>query len=235
LTKYFVRVSAHNTMGYSDAISSEPNFIETSSQRLHVPTDISLSVSAMDVPNRLLVEWNHPSQDQLGFSTIPDSCGMGVGHTPDIATSYLIEWDTDMNLKSSRKYIAHVNNENDIEHCCPGSKCTVEVGTEVQSITISSPTIGELTKGGFRAIYMGPQRHTAIVIPTQGSVEVKIVSYVGTTQINIGDYIRIGGYTSVVNALAEATISLDSNYHPHADGTETVAYFSTPPATCFTP
>ncbi len=231
-TKYFVRVSANNIQGYSDAISSLPIFATTENQILHIPTAVTTSTSILDIPNRLRVEWSLPIQDKHGFHTVPDTCGTNVGHSPDTATSYIIRWDVDPLMKSAQTYQMPTDNEGNLLSCCPGSKCSVEIGTEVQRVTISSNTSGSFTKGGFRLLYLGAQGPSVIVSPLLGSPTVNIISYTGTSRVLAGDYISIHDSTYHVLSVNNPIITLTSDYRGTEDS-ETTAFFNRPPSSCF--
>ena len=132
-----MRVSAFNERGHSDAISSSPLREVTKDNQQYLLTNITLSTSKSDLPNRLYVEWALPTYDKFGFDTDSDLCGTAIGHTPLPVTSYVIEWDTDPSMKSSEQYIARMIEGDDSPlSCCSKSKCSVEIGTEIQNIQL---------------------------------------------------------------------------------------------------
>ena len=87
------------------------------------PTNITLSRSKLDVSNRLFVEWSLTTHDEFGFITDPDSCGSTVGHTPPPLSSYIIQWDRDVSMKSSQRYVAAMaEGDGSPLVCCKESK-----------------------------------------------------------------------------------------------------------------
>ena len=68
---------------------------------LHEPLSVFLSTSKSQTADRLYVEWSLPSLDRAGFNTDLSTCGSSIGHTPDIALSYVIQWDTNPSMSSS--------------------------------------------------------------------------------------------------------------------------------------
>lgn len=230
-TKYYVRVSAYNTVGYSDAITSEPEFLITSAVPLHSPSSITLSTSHADLPNRLRLEWALPTTDSNGFSIITDKCGATVGSTIDPAMSYVIEWGTDPLMQSSTKYEHYIDSSGPSSTCCPDEKCFVDIGSEVQTISLRSVMLSRLVQGGFRVLYLGKQGPAAVVFPTPGSDKVQIVSYLGNREAIVGDFIQMLGVVYRVISVDSKEISLDSKFT--GLNQETMAYFNSAPETCF--
>lgn len=233
-TTYFVRVSAYNSRGYSRPVTSSPASSITADVILYTPTSVSLGVSVSEIPNRLHLEWSLPTQDAHGFVTDIDSCEVVSGHTPNIATSYEIRWDTNPSMQNSKHYRALMIEDDGIpNNCCLHSKCSLEVGSEVQTITICTNTGTPLSGGSFKVVYVGVQSKSAKVTVTKGSSIVTVLSYYGINHVSLGDYMRINGNVYQVKGYSHPEITLSSIY----DGTEVietlVAYFETPPSTCF--
>lgn len=230
-TKYYVRVSAYNNVGYSDAVSSQPKFLITSAVSLHSPTSITLSTSQADIPNRLHLEWALPTEDSNGFSIMTDECGASIGSMIDPALSYVIEWDTDPLMKSSISYEHFMDTSGPSSTCCPNEKCFLDIGSEVQTIFLRSAMLSRLTQGGLRVLYLGMQGPKAIVLPAQGSDTVKIISYLGNREALSGDFIQIFGMIYRVISAGRSEIILDSKFTGFNE--QTLAYFNSVPDTCF--
>ena len=230
-TKYYIRVSAFNTVGYSDAISSKPEFLVTSAVPLYSPSAITLSTSRADVPNRLHLEWAMPTIDLNGFSILSDECGTTIGSTIDPALSYIIEWDTDPLMQHSIKYEHYVDMSGPSSICCPNEKCFLDIGSEVQTISLRSAILSRLAQGSFRVLYLGRQGPTAVVLPNSGSDKLKILSYLGNREAVAGDFIQIFNMIYRVISVGSAEITLDSKFI--GINQETLAYFNSAPESCF--
>jgi len=238
-TQYFVRVSAYNSKGYSDAISATPASAVPSKMPLHVATSVDLSISASEVPDRLDLHWSLPTHDERGFITELDSCGTYTGHTPDAASAYRIRWDTHPSMASSTEYDARmITGDGSPMLCCPGDKCSLQIGAEVQTISVETAGI---TAGRFKVVYVGPQsRPVTVKQPSLGSTLVEIVSLPATPSIAAGDFIRIGSLYQV-ESVEQSHLTLSSEYRGTGPGsaddnaaTAVVhAYYNTPPTSCF--
>ena len=140
LTKHYTRVSTFNDRGYSGAVSSTPLSVITRPMPLYLSSDVLLSVSKHQIPNRLYVEWSLPKENELGFITDIEACGVSTGHTTKPANAYLLSWDRDPKMNKNVTYrMPMLNNDGQLT-CCANKKCSLEIGTEVQSRTIKSDT-----------------------------------------------------------------------------------------------
>ena len=257
-TRYFVRVSAFNSEGYSDALSAAPASATPIKMPLHVATSVDLAISASEVPDRLDLHWSLPTHDERGFITELDACGTYTGHTPDAASSYRIRWDTHPSMTSSAatEYDARMITGNGSPTlCCPGDKCSMEIGAEVQTITVAAATEGSsITAGTFKVVYVGPQsRPITVKQPSPGSTLVEIIAQPATPPIAAGDFIRIGdggsrsggsdddsnGHVYQVESVGGSYLTLSSEYIGGLGGSISTgddivqAYYNTPPTSCF--
>ena len=259
-TKYYVRVSAYNSEGYSDAISAAPASAVPIKMPLHVATSVDLAVSASEVPDRLDLQWSLPTHDEQGFVTELDSCGTYTGHASDAAFLYRIRWDTHPSMSSPMEYDARmITGDGSPTLCCPGDKCSLEIGAEVQTITVEPAAEGRsITAGRFKVVYVGLQsRPITVKQPTPGSTLVEIISQSATPSIAAGDFIRFGdgdggggGGGDIgkddrlyqVESVGQIHLTLSSEYRGMAGvgissaGDESAvvqASYNTPPNSCF--
>lgn len=255
-TQYYVRVSAYNSEGYSDAISATPASAVPIKVPLHIATSVDLSISASEVPDRLDLHWSLPTHDERGFVTELDACGTYTGHTPDAASLYRIRWDTHPSMSSPTEYDARmITGDGSPTLCCPGDACSLEIGAEVQTIAIEpvAEDSSSITAGSFKVVYVGPQsRPITVKQPTPGSTVVEIVSLSATPSIAAGDFIRFGGddvddegrgnRLYQVESVGQSHLTLSSEYRGMVGGSissagdesSTVqAYYNTPPTSCF--
>ena len=116
-----------------------------------------VSFSTSDISNRLDLQWSLPAVDNNDFNTIPDFCGIHHGNTPDIASFYLVNWDTHPSMVNSKSYeVQMIAGDDKKLYCCPNVKCSIEIGAEVQVLTINS-TENSIHNGSFKVVHVGQQ------------------------------------------------------------------------------
>jgi hypothetical protein len=230
---YFVRVSAGNEWGYSDAISSAPMSAKTQRVPLYKPSSVSLSVSPAEIPNRIKIEWDLPSEDSRGFVTDLDECGMHQGHRADPATQYTIMWDTHPSMSNASIFNATMFTGDDLKlRCCRNTRCSVEIGTEVQTISVSSSDAGPNSSRSFKVVYVGRQSHSAVVRAIYGSNVVEVILFTGNRTIQSGDFIKLYDSLHLVAEYSHPNIIMTCPYRG-VTSTEVMAFFNSPPATFF--
>lgn len=230
---YFVRVSAGNEWGYSDSFSSAPLSGKTQRVPLHKPSSVVLSVSPAEISNRLKIEWGLPSVDSRGFVTDLDECGLHQGHSTDAATHYTIMWDTHPSMGSASFFNATmVTGDGASQNCCHNSRCSIEIGTEVQTISVISNAAESISSGSFKVVYVGRQSNSAVVKVTYGSYVVEVISFKGNRTVQPGDFVRIYDSLSLVTEYSHPKIILSSPYQG-VTSAEVSAFFNTPPGRCF--
>ena len=233
-TIYFVRISAHNNHGYSIAAQSRPSSIMTSDTILYHPTDISVSISSRSIANRIEINWVLPTVDEKGFNTTPDSCGVSNGHTPLDATAYHIKWSKDSSMQNTNSYTAFMRRgDDDFIRCCTVNDCSVEIGAEVQQITVNSYMDKPITSGSLKVIYVGIQSHKMYINVTPGSKLAQVSSQLGSSEIAIGDYMLVQGKFYKIEDYEFPTLTLSNYFDGTVDTKPQLAYFNTPPSSCF--
>lgn len=96
-----------------------------------------------------------PAEDEHGFITDRDSCGISTGHTPDLATHYMVRWDTNPSMSSGKYYeMPMIAGDDEPLTCCPNDKCHIDIGTEVQRITINSNSHSPIRNGHIKVVYV---------------------------------------------------------------------------------
>ena len=200
---------------------------------LHEPLSVFLSTSKSQTADRLYVEWSLPSLDRAGFNTDLSTCGSSIGHTPDIALSYVIQWDTNPSMSSSVSYEASMENNGILSTCCSNDKCAIEIGTEIQSISVNSNVDRSLTATSFKVMYVGPQSHSAQVAVKYGSKELKVTAYNGLSRIRPLVFARIKNIVYRVSHVIDQKVVLTVPYSGQASDVEVICYFNTPPSSCF--
>uniref|UniRef100_A0A6U5H1H0 Fibronectin type-III domain-containing protein n=1 Tax=Corethron hystrix TaxID=216773 RepID=A0A6U5H1H0_9STRA len=232
--EYFVRVSACNAAGCSPAVSSAPSSSIPADVPPHLPAAIRNEVSRDEVPDRIHVEWSLPNKDQRGFVTEPDACGSTVGHTPNLPLWYEFTWENPFGIERQSSYRARmVEGDGQVLHCCPAKKCLVELGAEVQTLSVSSNENKSLSKAKFKVLYLGKQSRQAKVRVASGSPIVSVSSYPNDSHISIGDYIKINESVHQILQVDNSTVTLSSDYIGDNTDAELVAYYNTPPNACF--
>lgn len=230
---YFVRVSAGNVWGYSDAMSAAPLSAKTQRVPLYKPSSVMLSVSPAEIPNRIKIEWGLPSEDSRGFVTDLDECGIHQGHRSDPATQYTIMWDTNPSMSLASVFNAPMMLGDGVRlSCCRNNRCSVEIGTEVQTISVSFSDAGPISSRPFQVVYVGRQCHSAVVMVSNGSNVVEVISLSGRRTIQSGDFIKIYDRVHLVAYYSHPNITLTCPYQG-VTSTEVVVFFNTPPATFF--
>jgi hypothetical protein len=230
---YFVRVSAGNEWGYSDAISSAPMSARTQPVSLYKPSSVLLSVSPDEIPNRIKIEWGLPSEDSRGFVTDLDECGMHQGHKADPATLYTIMWDTHPSMSNASIFNATMFSGDGLKlRCCHNSRCSVEIGTEVQTISVIFSDAGPISSRSFKVVYVGRQSHSAIVRVIYGSNVAEVILFTGNRTIQSGDFIKLYDSLHLVAEYSHPNIILTCPYRG-VTSTEVMAFFNSPPATSF--
>ena len=248
--------------GYSNAISSEPSFAIPAGTLPGFLTDVSLTVATdSDTADRLRLAWSAPEFDMNGFSVLPAGCAGGETppSSPDAIEAYRVMWDTHPSFSNAKVYdVPAVTGDGYPQHCCPSEinddgVCNIEIGAEVQTISIkypqstvsSSSGAGLFDTGAIRVAYVGPQsKSIQIITPMDGSREVVISPSAMlplSSPMAVGDLIRIRSNVYTVSNVDNwpSSIDISSDYvhvapSPGDVDTETVqAYFATPPSSCF--
>ena len=233
-TTYFVRVSAHNSLGYSVAVQPSPVSLVTLDKTLYMPTGIKALHSSKSIANRVDIEWSLPTTNADGFATIPDDCGIEAGHTPSEAIAYYLQWDTDLSMENSNSYIADmIVGDDEFVRCCNNTKCLVEVGAEVQEISINSNDKKPITDGSVKVIYVGKQSHSMHITMFSGSKSAFISSYIGSSEISTGDYILVKDVLYKVDDYNFPEVTLSKPYNGSEKNESQLVYFNTPPSSCF--
>ncbi|KAL7541113.1 LOW QUALITY PROTEIN: hypothetical protein ACHAXR_012985 [Thalassiosira sp. AJA248-18] len=254
--KYYVRVSAYGD-GYSHAISSDPPYEIPAGMLPGFLTDVSLAVASdSETADRLRLAWSAPEFDANGFSVLPSGCAGGASppSSPDAMEAYRVMWDTHPSLSNAQVYdIPAVNGDGSPQQCCPSGSndgvCHIELGAEVQSISIrypqsSIPSGGDLfDSGAVRIAYVGSQsKSMKVFTPAHGSMEVRIspsATLPSSSPIVTGDLIRIQNNVYLVSNVESwpESIHISSEYvstsDPHAQPETVQASFTTPPSSCF--
>ena len=255
--KYYVRVSAFGD-NYSHAISSTPSFAIPSGMLPGYITDVSLAVASESaLADRLRLAWSAPEVDVNGFSVLPSGCLGGGGggggslplSSPDDLEAYRIRWDTHPSFSNAKTYdLPAVGGDGTPLHCCPSGSdgvCSIEIGTAVQTIEIKFsssfvPSDGELfDSGGVRIIYIGSQsKNIGVLTPLHGSNEIVISPSSNLplqSPIDVGDFVRIEGNVYLVSNVDEwpTSFSISSEYTGSSDSEVILAYFTSPPSSCF--
>ena len=250
--KYYVRVSAYGD-GYSKAISTNPQYAMPSIMLPGYLTDISLSIATdTETADRLRIAWSAAEVDVNGFSVLPNGCpgGKTPPSTPDAIEAYRVQWDTHPSFSNAKSIdISAVNGDGNQNHCCPSGAsgvCHVELGAEVQTVSIAHPASTlppneELFESGsVRIAYVGSQsKSIKIETPSHGSTEVRLSpssQLPVNSSIKVGDIIRINSNVYLISSVSNwpEYIELSSEYQA-VSGESSVgqAYFNTPPSTCF--
>jgi len=231
--RYYVRVSAYNAMGYSDAVSSSPEFAVPMEMKLYSPNSVSLRVSQLEIADRLDLHWSLPHNDSNGFITYPDECGITLGHTPNIASGYEVRFDTNPSMRNSTSYtIPMVKGDGQQMICCPHEECSIQLGAEVQTITLNSRSSSRISDGSFKIVYVGEQNLVALIIPSSGSQYVSLISSSIYHPISEGDFVRITEGVYKIIDVTENILTLSSPYTHGGSGTQIIAYYNSPPSTC---
>lgn len=235
-TSYHVRVSAYSGAGYSPAVKSSPSWAIPMVMPLHSPTFIELSHSKSETSDRLDLRWSTPTIDSGGFITELDECGTYTGHRTEAASSYLIRWDTNPSMASSQNYNARmVSGDGTPTLCCPEDPCDIEIGAEVQTLSLVPLEGGQITSGSFKVVYVGPQSKPIAVRPSLGSDIIDLLGIFSQPQLEAGDYIRIDNQVYRISSvnLGHSKASLDSEYAGMNTGNEVLAFYNTGPESCF--
>ena len=248
--------------GYSNAISSEPSFAIPTGTSPGFLTDVSLTVASdSDTADRLRLAWSAPEFDVNGFSVLPAGCAGGESppSSPDAIEAYRVMWDTHPSFSNAQVYdVPAVSGDGFPQHCCPSESnddgvCNIELGAEVQSISIKYPESSVSSSSGddlfdtgaIRIAYVGPQsKSIQIITPMDGSREVIIspsVTLPISSPMQVGDLIRFESQSNVYTVSNvnnwPSSFDISSDYVASTSGsadTETVhAYFTTPPISCF--
>jgi len=234
--EYFVRVSAFNEAGYSSAKSSSPASVSTSDVPLYLPNTVLANISQSEVPDRIYVEWSFPRSDMNGFVTDLDECGVTTGHTPNIPSWYEFKWENAPgNNKQTSYRVSMVNGNGQILPCCYTEKCSIEIGAEVQTITINSNENKHLSKAKFKVMYLGKQSPQVVIRVTSGSAFAAISGYPTESRMSTGDFIKINHSVYQVVDINNSTVELSSSYVGDQIDAEIIAYYNTPPQSCFNP
>lgn len=247
---YWVRVSAWNVLGYSDAISSFPESATPENQILGAPTRPTMNISGDDMPNRLVLSFVQPTVDARGFRITT-----GDSYTPSRASAYRIQWSESSAFTdgSIREYDwrALVGDESNVPLLCE-NLCHVEFGVEVQSVRVYSDADAPLSSGSYLLLYAGPTSTTTILSVRPGETRVGYVNvsdqydenieYAGNV-IHEGDFVRIGGVSGALyyvnsTGVGNATIhqAYTTGFGSHIDETSGTlilrAFVVTPPSSC---
>jgi len=212
----YVRVSAFNgdsstkEAGYSPATQSWPVndvscdtmpvhcFESPASQVLYLPLIPSVDLNAGEVANRLDVTWQQPLYDIHGFST--ETTG---AHTPDMASSYRIEWAHRADFAKSTFVDLRMITDDDTNVTCHSS-CTYTIGQEIQKLTVVSGNDYPLDGGDFALIYIGKQLRTDYVLVRQGSTYVVFMESSVTAPV-AGDFLSIAGTIYQIDTVISST------------------------------
>ena len=238
--------------------SSAPDAMEAYRVMWDTHQYVSLAVASdSDTADRLRLAWSAPELDVNGFSVLPSGCAGGLSppSAPDAMEAYRVMWDTHPSLSNAQVYdIPAVTGDGSPQHCCPSVSnddgvCHVELGAEVQSVSIrypqsSLPSSGDLfDNGAVRIAYVGSQsKLIKVVTPSHGSKEVRIspsATLPSSSPIAAGDLIRIQNNAYLVSNIDSwpASIDIFSEYvaasDPHSQPETIQAYFATPPSSCF--
>jgi hypothetical protein len=175
----------------------------------------------------------------FGFDTSSPSC-TGSSEGQNLIKSYLIAWDVSEWFLGNKSYQMQMFQGDGVpEACCPARKCSLEIGTEVQKVTITidhNPNGSNMrTAASFRLVYVGAQSFSAVVIPTKGSSEVLIVSYNTHRTVQVDDFIRITSNVYRVHEVNHNIVTLSSIYMGEEVGIECEAYFNAAPIYCYDP
>ena len=250
--KYYVRVSAYGD-GYSKAISTNPQYAIPSIMLPGYLTDVSLSIATdTETADRLRIAWSAAEVDVNGFSVLPNGCpgGESPPSSPDAIDAYRVQWDTHPSFSNAKTIdIPAVSGDGNRNHCCPSGAsgvCHVELGAEVQTVSIAHPdsTLPSsedlFDSGSIRIAYVGSQsKSIKIETPSHGDTAVTLSpssQLPVNSPINVGDIIRINGNVYLISSVNNwpEYIELSSEYEAVPGESLVVqAYFSTPPSTCF--
>jgi hypothetical protein len=185
-----------------------------------------------EVASRIELVWEQPDRDVNNFVT--DSCG--ADNTPAVASNYRVYFDTKPDLSTASSYDIRMLQEADTSddtalECCPGS-CTIELGAEVQTVSVKSNSDGPITQGSFKVVYVGSQSQLTTVTPTTGSTNI-VTSSNSASGLAAGDYIRINGDVYLVTGIpTDTSATLKVAYQGSGSGVAVEANFNTPPTTC---
>ena len=93
----------------------------------------------------------------MAFNTIPNFCSDQYGHAPDIASSYLVKWNTHSFIVNNKSYeVQMIAGNNNTLLCCPNVKCSTDIGAEVQVLTLNSSK-NSITSSSFIVVNVGQQ------------------------------------------------------------------------------
>ncbi len=140
---YFFRVSAHGPGGWGVAKVSTPVAIAPVAQAPHLPEEVYVEVSRIDIAPQLDVWFKEPNVNVLNYPTTS-------GGSP--VTAYRIEWDPRDTFNSAAGGGAFAYYDAPMTGAC-SSLCTVSVGANVQAFSHAALTT--VTAGGFRLSFAG--------------------------------------------------------------------------------
>ena len=237
---YDVRVSAYNEEGYSVAAVTGPKEAIPAVVPLWIPTSISMNTSHLDIPNRIDLTFQEPKIDSLGFDTKND--GTYTGNTADF---YRIEWSEDASFdEPAGTYDWRAKQGNNEPMLCEGD-CYVELGAEVQVLSVYSGNGEPLDGGGFQLLYVGPTSPSMSVLVEAGKTGITVLyndssitrEYEKTPVVSAGDFLRIDGDLYEIaegGASDKYNITLAEAYKGSGGDGKTIltAYYGALPSTC---
>jgi len=233
---YYVRVTAINKFGYSDAVLAMPSPLQPIGKKLYLPESPTLSLSTSQTSNRLNLHWSLPTRDSNGFSTKPHECAGEVGNTPDEAYAYDIRWSRNPLMESFNSFRVFMFEGDNIRNkCCPPFGCSVEIGTEIQSIILNSTMNTAISAGSFKVIYAGEQTKGVNLLFDTNLTVAKVIMYDGNYEAKVGDYVRISDFISRIIYIEGAFITLEERYNREVSYVPVKGFFNTPPESCFSP
>jgi hypothetical protein len=190
---YRVRVSAGNTVGYSQSALSIPAM--PASRAFHRPNEASFQHSS--IPNRLQLVWQKPLVDVHGFTYFD----------ANMASFYRIQWATDERFDAITGTYDLRTVRGDGESLRCGALCTATIGIEVQTIIVASNNGEPLESGSFKIVYVGPSSPPIKVLPEHKSRRVVLATNASAALVTVlewslrrqpGSYCTIWGSSFVV-------------------------------------
>lgn len=109
-------------------------------------------------------------------------------------------------MVNSKSYeVVMISGDDSKLFCCENAKCSIEIGAEVQALTINS-TENSITSGSFKVVYVGVQSSSLWIKPIFGPRFDEVGSFMGLKTIAVGDYIRITTTVYLVSAFNNSKI-----------------------------